>query len=96
MTDPFRSASVGVAPEYRSLNQYLRGRFADSLVLTFAEIESLLGRALPDDARRSEAWWASPAAGDPPSAQACSWLEANRTAMPNLDARIVMFDRAHG
>jgi len=90
MADPSGSPA---STEYRHLNKYLSGRFADIVVLTFAQIEDLLGFALPDPARLQKNWWASPEAGATPSAQATSWVQANRTAVPNLAAQTVMFER---
>ena len=37
----------GSTGEYRLLYKYLHDRFADRVVLTFSEIESLIGFALP-------------------------------------------------
>jgi hypothetical protein len=76
------------------LHKYLRDRYADAVVLTFAEIEDLAGFALPDLARLSNDWWTAP---DPDTARsrfANSWIQANRTARPNLGARTVAFLRA--
>ena len=87
-----RSAMSG---KYRSLYKYLNGRYANVVVLTFAEIEDLLGFSLPDVARLSEDWWTIP---DPNTTQPArfsdSWTLANRTARPNLLALTVVFDRA--
>ena len=85
--------SSGVAAEYRSLYTYLNARFADTIVLTFAQIETLLGFALPDQARSCLAWWAGAAEGCVPSDQASSWSQAHRSATPNLRAHSVMFER---
>ena len=41
----------GDAGEYRLLYKYLRDRFSDRLVLTFGQIEDLLGFSLPVAAR---------------------------------------------
>jgi len=82
-----------VPSEYRSLHKYLNERYANTVVLTFGEIEDLLGFALPDVARRQTQWWANADADGAPSAQARSWIEANRTAAPNLQAQTVVFDR---
>jgi hypothetical protein len=80
--------------EYRSLHKYLDGRYADTVVLTFGQIEDLLGFSLPDLARRQQEWWANAADADSaPSAQSRSWTEASRIATPNLAARNVSFDR---
>jgi len=85
---------LAVPAEYLSLHKYLDGRFANTVVLTFAEIEDLLGFALPDLARLQQEWWADAAAGSIPSAQSRSWTQASRTARPNLLARTVVFERA--
>ena len=75
------------------LYQYLDNRFADTVVLTFAQIEALLGFTLPDFARLRPDWWATPEADAVPSSQSRSWVEASRTATPNLRAQSVMFER---
>jgi hypothetical protein len=79
--------------KYRSLYVYLDNRFADTVVLTFAQIEALLGFALPDLARLRADWWATPDADGVPSSQSRSWVEASRTATPNLRAQSVIFER---
>jgi hypothetical protein len=73
------------------LHKYLYDRYADAVVLTFLEIEDLSGVALPDLARRSIEWWTSP---EPGSRFADSWIQAKRTALPNLVAKTVAFTRA--
>lgn len=78
--------------EYLSLHRYLDNRFAGTVVLTFAQIEDLLGFPLPDLARRYQDWWAD--AGSLPSAQSRAWTQASRSAEPNLLAQTVMFVRA--
>ena len=83
-----------VPREYLSLHKYLDERFADTVVLTFAQIEDLLGFALPDRARVQPEWWADADAHSGPSAPSRSWVLAGRTASPNLAARTVAFDRA--
>jgi hypothetical protein len=79
--------------EYRSLYKYLDNRFADTVVLTFAQIEGLLGFALPDLARLRREWWASAGEDGSPSTQSSSWTRASRIATPNLLARSVTFER---
>lgn len=82
--------------DYRRLYTFLQGRYADRLVLTFAQIEDLLGFPLPAPARLDREWWARAAAGAPPSAQSGSWIGASRTATVNLSARTVLFERVPG
>ena len=86
-----RSAMSG---KYLSLYKYLNGRYANVVVLTFAEIEDLLGFSLPDLARLSEEWWTVPDPNTTPPRFSDSWILAERTARPNLLALTVMFARA--
>jgi hypothetical protein len=86
-----RSAMSG---KYRSLYKYLNGRYANVVVLTFAEIEDLLGFSLPELARQSEDWWTVPDPNTTRPRFSDSWILANRTARPNLMAHTVVFDRA--
>jgi hypothetical protein len=91
-----KSPSLFVVPaEYLPLHKYLDGRYADTVVLTMAEIEDLIGTTLPDAARGELTWWANADADaeGTPSPQARSWTRANRTAKPNLKAQIVVFER---
>lgn len=96
MEAPARLQRFAVPREYLSLHKYLENRFADTVVLTFAQIEDLLGFALPDLARLQQEWWANADANGIPSAQARSWTQASRTATPHLLARTVLFERATG
>ena len=79
---------------YLLLYKYLENRYADTVVLTFAEIEDLLGFALPDQARLHQAWWTDARANVAGPNYADSWILASRTAKPNLLARTVVFERA--
>jgi hypothetical protein len=92
---PQSTAEAGpTVGKYQSLYKYLRDRYANRVVLTFGEIEDLLGFALPDPARFQREWWGSsldPMA--PRSAQSASWMLASRTATVNLVAQSVVFDR---
>lgn len=79
--------------EYRLLYHYLRDRYASRVVLTFAEIEDLLGFPLPAPARLQREWWsdADPSARRPMPSD--SWISASRTAVVNLLSQSVVFDR---
>ena len=77
--------------EYQLLHKYLRDRFADRVVLTFGEIEDLLGFPLPAAARLDAAWWGGGTADR--TAQSDAWTLAHRTATVNLRARSVVFER---
>jgi hypothetical protein len=85
-------SSFAVAAPYAALHAYLKGRYADRVVLTFSEIEDLLGFALPDRARANPEWWSNDD-GENPSPQSLMWIKASRRATPNLFARTVAFER---
>jgi hypothetical protein len=80
--------------KYRFLQKYLDERFADTVVLTFTQIEDLLGFGLPAEARINADWWTVPAGNDADRGYADAWLSAHRTARPNVLARHVVFQRA--
>src|SRR5690242_1537633 len=52
-----RSAPA-VPVTYRALYHYLEHRYATVVVLTFAQMETLLGCALPASASTDAEWWA--------------------------------------
>jgi hypothetical protein len=81
------------AGEYTLLYEYLRGRFADRIVLTFAEIEDVLGFPLPESAHLQPEWWAGTDPVAPLSAQGGAWTRAKRTATVNLRGKRVTFER---
>lgn len=80
--------------QYLLLYRYLANRYANTVVLTFAEIEDLLGFALPDQARLHHEWWTDAETDAAGPTYSDSWILASRTAVPNLAARTVVFERA--
>jgi hypothetical protein len=83
----------GDGGEYRPLHKYLRDRFADRVVLTFGEIEDLLGFPLPEPAWREPDWWDGTDAVGESSTHRDAWTLASRTAVVNLVSKRVTFDR---
>ncbi len=81
------------AGEYQLLHVYLRDRYADRVVLNFADIEGLLGFALPERARLQPEWWSVTRATGRGSVPSDAWTLAGRTASANVPAGIVVFDR---
>ena len=61
--------------------------------LTFGEIEDIVGFSLPECARLQPEWWVGADLLAPRSAQSDSWTMASRTAVANLSAQHVVFDR---
>jgi hypothetical protein len=90
--DPAQKARADTG-EYRLLHKYLRDRYANRVVLTFGEIEDLLGFALPEPARLQREWWGATESVAPQSAQSDAWTLASRTATVNLSAQSVVFER---
>jgi hypothetical protein len=88
---PRVSARPRVRDGYLPLYDYLERRYALRVVLSFEQIESLLGFALPAAARHDSGWWTNVAVNGAGDGEA--WMAANRTAMPNLLARHVTFER---
>ena len=81
--------------KYEALYQYLEHRYANTVVLTFAQIEALLGFTLPNSARVRHEWWGNNDPNDhTPHPHSRAWTLASRTATPNLQAQTVVFERA--
>ena len=91
--EPVRPPGRVMSGKYVLLYKYLENRYANTVVLTFAEIEDLLGFALPDQARLHLEWWTNAETNAGPN-YSDSWRLASRTATPNLLARTVVFERA--
>lgn len=79
-----------VPADYQTLKIYLERRYALLVVLSFEQIESLLGFPLPPAARSEATWWTSE---NDSTRHTTAWTTARRSAMPNLLARTVAFER---
>jgi hypothetical protein len=98
---PAAARPTGIAPgrgakvpgKCVGLHNYLVNRHADSVVLTFAQLEDLLGSALPDSARARQEWWTNQGGDADKSSLSDAWVLAGRTARANLLARTVTFER---
>ena len=84
-------AKPRVPAEYLSLYTYLEHRYAETVVLTFDQMETLLGFVLPPSACTESGWWTGPALRH--AAHSDAWTMASRIATPNLLARTVRFER---
>jgi hypothetical protein len=89
--EPPRRQESAMSGKYLLLYTYLEDRYANTVVLTFAQIEDLIGSTLPEPARLQPAWWTTPDLSRGAPWQA--WTLAHRTAVPNLLAQTVVFDR---
>lgn len=73
---------------YTPLGDYLREVDpAEDAVLSFAEVEAVIGRPLPAQARLAPYWWQS----IPRQPQSRAWLRADRRAEADLSAETVTF-----
>jgi len=88
---PPEEARPSVPSAYMPLYTYLDRRYAATVVLTFEQIEALLGFAPPSPAFADAEWWTSAAGSD--DRHAAAWTAARRSAAPQLSARIVAFER---
>lgn len=77
---------------YAHLRNFLAGQELDEVPLTFAEIEKIIGRALPASAYKYAEWWANQVAG---RTQSRAWMGAGfRSEQIDLLARRLIFRRA--
>jgi hypothetical protein len=103
MARPAKPAMVSVLPveprptraggKFQPLYKYLEDRYATMVVLKVSEIEDILGFALPAQARTDRAWWTVADPNTPAGPYADAWKSARRTAVPNLLAHTVAFER---
>ena len=87
---PPDEAKSPVPAAYMPLFTYLDRRYASTVILTFEQIEALLGFT-PPSAFADAAWWTGH--GGPNDRHTAAWTAARRTAAPRLSARIVAFER---
>ena len=84
-------ATPPVPAAYMPLYAYLDRRYAATVVLTFEQIEALLGFTPPSLAFADAEWWTR--STETSDCHSAAWTAARRTAAPHLSARIVAFER---
>ena len=89
--EPVKPKGRAMTGKYQLLYKYLENRYANTVVLTFADIEDLLGFRLPEQARLQREWWTDAGKSAADSNYSDSWVLASRTAVPNLLAQTVVF-----
>jgi hypothetical protein len=92
--DAARRRGRQLSGRYWPLCEFLDHRHADTVALTFAQIEDLVAFTLPDRARTDPEWWTVADAGPAVPGHSHAWTLTRRTARPNLLAKIVVFERA--
>ncbi len=75
--------------KYQGLQDYLRNCDRPEVILSFAEIERLIGGSLPNSAQRNRAWWSNRTKG---ALQANAWMSVGYLAEDvNVADRTVRF-----
>ncbi len=79
--------------KYRPLFDYLRFNEQDKVLITFEEIEAILGKALPNSAKTTHAWWSNRSKG---GLQAESWMDAGyRVVDFDISGKYVVFQKSN-
>lgn len=78
---------------YDPLKRRLEAETGDKLTLSFAEIETILNRSLPESAYQYQAWWSNEDPDDTTHTQCRSWVLVRFEAEADLPTRIVCFRR---
>jgi len=78
--------------DYDLLKQMLERHAGPAAMMDFGTVEAILGRTLPDSARKHREWWANDQSQ--PSRHCRAWLEAGwRVHSVLLDDHLVVFRR---
>jgi len=75
-------------------DQHLINLPTQSVVMTFAQVEAVLGFDLRQSARQYQEWWSNEAPERTRHRQSRTWTMAGRMATPNLKAETVRFDKS--
>jgi Swt1-like HEPN len=81
--------ALAIKGKYRPLHDHLRRARGDNLTMTFLEVESVLGCALPPSARKHSAWWANERDGRHVHARA--WMDADFRVQLDMNRACVTF-----
>lgn len=81
--------------KYAPLGDHLRIATGDELVMTFDQIEEIIGTDLPPSASKHDEWWQNSAPGSDSHVQALAWMTTGwRKLRVDRAARYVTFSRA--
>lgn len=78
---------VTINSKYEKLYNYLKLISSNNYIMTFQEVEEVLGFSLPPSAYKYTAWWDSSLV----HTQAYAWREVGFKAQPNLADKTVQF-----
>lgn len=74
--------------KYEPLYKFLKLKDTNRVVMTFSDLEDVLGFTLPPTALRQDQWWVN---NNSQHTQANSWLNAGFRAVPKLNEKKVEF-----
>lgn len=78
--------------KYEPLERFLKSRHTEEVPMTFAEIEKVIGRALPEKASGHRAWWSNNPSNN---VMTKAWLAAGyQTERVDMASRRLVFRRA--
>lgn len=78
--------------KYEPLEQFLAAQSGSAIEMSFAQIEELIGDALPASARKHRPWWSNNPSN---SVITHAWLNAGfRSAKVDLNKETLVFERA--
>jgi hypothetical protein len=80
--------------KYDPLSQHLMQQAGQEILMTFAEVEAVIGATLPPSAKAYPEWWANESNPRTTHVQARSWLDAGFRTTVNLSCGMVTFRKA--
>ena len=79
--------------KYDPLRDYLRKQSLQQIILTFREMEKIIGASLPVSAKLPQ-WWENVAAMETTHVQCKAWRAAGYDAFPVTGSKKVRFERS--
>ena len=80
-----------MSSKYEPLERFLKSRQTEEVPMTFAEIEKIIGRALPEKASGHRAWWSNNPSNN---VMTKAWLAAGyQTERVDMASRRLVFRR---
>ena len=90
LSDTTEISHKSITSKYRRLTEYLLKSNADRIILTYPDIEKILGFALPDSAHKHmRAYWSN----SETHSYALSWLSIGYRTRVDIEASTVIFEK---
>lgn len=78
--------------KYYPLYRYLQQQESEKVIISFSQIEEIIGTALPNSAYKHQAWWGNTRSGT--YVQSAAWLEAGFRVDAIAFGETIEFNRA--